>query len=74
MKTISLSAVFVAMFCWLAWAADAAKELEAAAKVLQNMTSSNQIPSPLLKQTKCIAVIQTLPRRVLSLAASTAAA
>ena len=70
MKRLVSLAVFVAMFCWLAWAADAAKELDAAAQVLQSMTSANQIPSTVLSQAKCIAVI--LPRPVLSLAASMA--
>ena len=57
MKKLLSLAIFVTMFCWLAWAADAAKELDAAAQVLQNMTSSNQIPASLLSQAKCIAVI-----------------
>src|SRR5215469_18002814 len=53
---------FVLMSCWLVWAADAAKELDAAAQVLQNMASSNQIPAPLLKQAKCVAVIPKLTK------------
>jgi lipid-binding SYLF domain-containing protein len=62
MKRALSLAVFVAMFCWLAWAADAAKELDAAAQVLQNMTSANEIPSNLLKQAACIAVIPKLTK------------
>jgi lipid-binding SYLF domain-containing protein len=62
MKRLVPLALFVAIFCWLAWAADAAKELDAAAQVLQNMTSSNQIPSSVLSQAKCIAVIPDLTK------------
>lgn len=43
-------------------AADAAKELDNAAQVVQNMTSSNQIPSSLLKDAKCIAVLPKLTK------------
>src|SRR5215467_2206036 len=63
MKRLVLSvAVSVLMFCWIASAADAAKELDAAAQVLQNMASSNQIPTSLLNQAKCIAVIPKLTK------------
>ena len=62
MKRLVSLAVFVAMFYWLAWAADAAKELDAAAQVLQSMTSANQIPSTVLSQAKCIAVIPDLTK------------
>ena len=62
MKRALPLAVFIAMFCGLAWAADAAKELDAAAQVVQNMASSNQIPSNLLKQSACIAVIPKLTK------------
>jgi len=61
MKKAALVA-FVALFAWMAWAADAAKELDAAAQVIQNMTSSKQIPSSLLKHAKCIAVIPSLTK------------
>src|SRR5215470_2210352 len=60
-KILSLAAIVV-MSCWLARAADAAKELDAAAQVVQNMASSNQIPSNLLNQAKCIAVIPKLTK------------
>jgi len=53
---------FIVMFAWIAWAADAAKELDAAAQVVQNMTSSKQIPSSLLKDAECIAVIPGLTK------------
>jgi lipid-binding SYLF domain-containing protein len=56
------TAVFVATLCCSAWAADASKELDAAAQVVQNMTSSNQIPSSLLKQAKCVAVIPKMTK------------
>ena len=62
MKKLVSLAVFVAMFCWLAWAADAGKELNAAAQVVQNMTSSNKIPPNLLRQARCIAVIPKLTK------------
>src|SRR5215831_906454 len=62
MKKLLSLAIFVTAFCWLAWAADAAKELDAAAQILQNMASSNQIPSSLLSQAKCIAAIPKLTK------------
>jgi len=46
----------------LVWAADAAKQMNAAADVLQSMTSSHQIPSSLLDQAQCIAVIPGLTK------------
>jgi SH3 domain-containing YSC84-like protein 1 len=58
--TITLA--FVLAFAWVAWAADAAKELDAAAQVVQNMTSSDQIPPSLLKDAQCIAVIPGLTK------------
>src|SRR6185437_4960276 len=57
-----LLVIFVVAFSWSSWAADAAKELDAAAQVVQNMVSSNQIPAPLLAQAKCIAVIPGLTK------------
>lgn len=62
MKRILSVVALVPMFCWLAWAVDAAKELDAAAQVVQSMSSSHQIPSSLLKQAKCIAVIPKLTK------------
>ncbi|HEY3620003.1 MAG TPA: hypothetical protein VGK96_24610, partial [Candidatus Sulfotelmatobacter sp.] len=56
------TAVFVATLCSTAWSADAPKELDAASQVVQNMASSNQIPSSLLKQAKCIAVIPKMTK------------
>jgi SH3 domain-containing YSC84-like protein 1 len=60
-KVFSLTAL-VLTSCMLAWAADAGKELDASAQVMQNMASSNQIPSSLLSQAKCIAVIPKLTK------------
>jgi SH3 domain-containing YSC84-like protein 1 len=60
MRRLVLFGVWVAMFSCLAWAADEAKELNAAAQVLQSMVSSHQIPSSLLDQSKCIAVVPKL--------------
>jgi len=62
MRKVVSMAVFVAMLTLVVWAADAAKELDAAAQVVQNMTSSNQIPNSLLTQAKCIAVIPRLTK------------
>ena len=61
MRNLLWSAVAAVTFCCLGWA-DAAKELDAASQVLQNMASSNQVPSSLLKQAKCIAVIPKLTK------------
>lgn len=60
-RLLSLAAV-ITMSCALSWAADAAKQLDAAAQVVQSMTSSHQIPSNLLNQAKCIAVIPNLTK------------
>lgn len=60
-RLISLAAV-ITMFCSVTWAADAAKQLDAAAQVVQNMTSSHQIPPSLLSQAKCVAVIPKLTK------------
>ena len=62
MRRILSAAALVTILTWVAWAADAPKELEAAAQVLQNMTSSNHIPSSVLGQSRCIAVIPRLTK------------
>jgi len=62
MKKVSLAVIAAVLCCWLAWAADAPKQLDAATQVVQKMTSSNQIPSSLLKQAKCIAVIPNMTK------------
>lgn len=46
----------------LALAADAPKILTAAAQVMQKMTASNQIPSQVLRQAKCVAVIPKMAK------------
>jgi SH3 domain-containing YSC84-like protein 1 len=60
-KILSLASL-VAVFTWLAWAADVNKEMKAAAEVMQSMTSSKQVPASLLNQAKCIAVIPNLTK------------
>src|SRR5215469_14299958 len=62
MRQIVLPALFLTMVSTLGLADDASKELNAAAQVLQKMTSSNQIPSTLLRQAKCIAVIPKMTK------------
>lgn len=68
MKKIGVGVV-VALFAMFAWTAQAQsssnqnakqQELSNAAKTLQQMTSSNQIPTQLLDQSKCIAVIPNM--------------
>ena len=62
MRRVMSVVALVLVFAWVAWAVDAGKELDDAAQVLQSMTSSNQIPSSLLKDAKCIAVIPNLTK------------
>ena len=62
MKRLFSLAAVIAMSCSFTWAADAAKQLDAAAQVVQNMTSSHQIPSHLISEAKCIAVIPKLTK------------
>jgi lipid-binding SYLF domain-containing protein len=62
MKKTLLLGIFVAMLSLVVWAADQAKQMDAAAQVLQNMASSHQIPSTLLKQAKCIAVVPKMTK------------
>ena len=62
MRQIVLLAAFFAIASTLGLADDASKELNAAAQVLQKMTSSNQIPSTLLSQAKCVAVIPKMTK------------
>jgi SH3 domain-containing YSC84-like protein 1 len=60
-KAIS-TAVFLTLFTLAAWGADASKVLDAATQVVQDMTSSHQVPTPLLNQARCIAVIPKLTK------------
>lgn len=62
MRKLLVLFVWLTISCSLAWAADAAKEMNAATEVLQNMTSSHQIPSSFLDQAQCIAVIPGLTK------------
>ena len=62
MRRALFLAAFVVLFAWTSWAADAARQLDAAAQVIQNMTSSNQIPPSLLNQSQCIAVVPRLTK------------
>lgn len=62
MKRLVFFVPLAAVFCLVAWAADDAKQFDAAAQVLEKMASSNQIPSSLLTQAKCIAVIPDLTK------------
>jgi SH3 domain-containing YSC84-like protein 1 len=57
MRKILLFTAFVAVFTWVAWAADVNKEMTSAADVMKSMTSAKEVPSTLLDQSKCIAVI-----------------
>jgi hypothetical protein len=50
MRKFFLVGAFIATCTWLMWSADASKELDAAAGVVQNISSSHQIPSSLLSQ------------------------
>ena len=62
MKTTMTLFLYVTFSCLMAWAADATKEINAAAEVMQTMTSSHQIPASLLDQAHCIAVIPGLKK------------
>jgi len=44
------------------WAADVSKVLDAATAVVQNMTSTHQVPPSVLENAKCIAVIPKLTK------------
>lgn len=57
MRRILLFTTFVTVFTWFAWAADVNKEMTNAANVMRDMTSTKQVPSSLLDQSKCIAVL-----------------
>ncbi len=62
MRKVLPVTLLVAFAALTLWAADAAKVLDAATGVVQNMTSSHQIPSSLIQQAKCIAVIPQLTK------------
>jgi len=52
----------VAALTGMAFAADAAKVMDAAGQVVENMSSSKQIPHSLIHQAKCVAVIPNLKK------------
>ena len=52
----------VALAAIVLWAADASKVMDAATGVVQNMSGSQQIPSSLLQQAKCVAVVPKLTK------------
>jgi SH3 domain-containing YSC84-like protein 1 len=62
MKKVFPVIAIALVFATSGWGADAARELDAATQVVQNMASSQQIPSSLLHQAKCIAVIPKLTK------------
>src|SRR5215469_12076746 len=62
MRALLLLCALAGPLSCITWAGDATKELDAAAQVLQKMASSNQIPSSLLNQAKCIAVIPKMTK------------
>ncbi len=57
MRRISFLVIFMAIFALAAWAADVNKEMNSAADVMKDMTSNKQVPTSLLDQSKCIAVL-----------------
>jgi SH3 domain-containing YSC84-like protein 1 len=46
----------------VAFAADAAKVMDSASEVIENMSSSKEIPHSLLRHAKCVAVIPSLTK------------
>jgi lipid-binding SYLF domain-containing protein len=55
-----LAASTLVLFAILAFANDPTKELDSAAVVIRNMTSSHQIPSSVLQSAECIAIIPAI--------------
>jgi len=51
------AALMLMLFAATAFANDSTKELDSAAVVIRNMTSSHQIPSSVLQNTECLAII-----------------
>jgi lipid-binding SYLF domain-containing protein len=69
-RKILLFTAFVAVFTWLASATDVNKQMNLAADVMQSMASSKQVPSHLLEQAKCIAVIPDMTKAGLGIGGS----
>jgi len=62
MKKALVSLGTIVALTGMAFAADAAKVLDSAAQVVQDMSASSQIPHSLLSQAKCVAVIPNLTK------------
>lgn len=62
MRKVLASAFLVGLAATALWAADATKVMDAATAVLQSMSSSSQIPSSLLQDSKCIAAVPKLTK------------
>jgi SH3 domain-containing YSC84-like protein 1 len=67
MNKISMLAAFLMLFAGAAWAKSdnsnaRSQELSNAAQTLQQMTSSSQVPRPLLDQAECVAVVPKLTK------------
>lgn len=62
MRRSALIGAFLVLAAWIVWAADATKQLDAAAEVINKLGSSHQIPSSLLSQAKCVAVIPQMTK------------
>ena len=62
MKKAAALLGFALLLTAVAFAADASKVLDSAAQVVQKMASGNQIPSSVLKQAKCVAVIPKMTK------------
>lgn len=62
MRKVFCTLTLIVLFTCAAWAADAAKVLDAATQAVQSMTTSTQIPHNLLNQAKCVAVIPHLTK------------
>jgi SH3 domain-containing YSC84-like protein 1 len=62
MKRVLVFVACAATLSGMAFAADAGKVLSAAAQVVSKMSSTKQIPSSVLKSSKCVAVIPRLTK------------
>ncbi len=62
MRKAFSATLFVALIALAAWAVDASQLLSAATQTVQSMSQSNQIPSSLLQQAKCITVVPKLTK------------
>ena len=60
-RSFFIVGVLAALTC-VAWAVDVARELDTAAQVVHDMSSSNQIPASYLNSSECIAVFPKLSK------------